>query len=109
MSLLSSMQSVSPIVSQESYYVLIESHLDFLRNHPRNKVLEVTALDADVYRGDLSGLLSEYNIPTGSHYAITRMNGFTSSMAYDGEATHFIVPDDAVISRIMNAFQSQES
>jgi O-antigen polymerase len=44
-----------------------------------------------------------------SHYAIVRMNGYASSMAYDGVATHFIIPDDSVLSRIMNSFTSEES
>ena len=109
MSLLSSIQGVNPLVSNEDYYVLIESHLEFLRNHPRNRILEVTPHEADVYMGDLSGLLKEKMIPVSSHYAIVRMNGFSSSMTYDGVATHFIIPDDSVISRIVNSYTSVEA
>ncbi len=109
MSLLSSIQGVNPLVSSESYYTLIESHLEYLRNHPRNRILEVTPHEADVFMGDLAGLLKEKMIAAGSHYAIIRMNGYASSMAYDGIATHFIIPDDSVLSRIMNSFTSEES
>lgn len=108
MSLLSSIQGVNPLASNEPYYVLIESHLEYLRNHPRNRILEVTPHEADVYMGDLAGLLKEKMISTNSHYAIIRMNGYVSSMAYDGVATHFIIPDDSVIARITNSFTSEE-
>lgn len=109
MSLLNSIQNVNPLMSEEQYYVLIESHLEYLRNHARNRILEVTALEADVYKGDLSGLLREKMVPVSSHYAIIRMNGFNSSAVYDGVATHFIIPDDSVLSRIVNSFVSEES
>lgn len=109
MSLLSSIKDVNPLASDEKYYVLIESHLTYLRNHERNRILEVTPHEADVYKGDLSGLLKEKMIPGSSHYAIIRMNGFETSMAYDGVATHFIIPDDAVISRIVSSYISEET
>lgn len=109
MSLLNAIQDVNPLASDRNYYVLIESHLEYLRNHPRNRVLEVTPHEADVYIGDLAGLLKEKMISPSTHYAVIRMNGFQSSMAYDGVATHFLIPDESVISRIVNSYTSEEN
>ena len=109
MSLLDLIAEPDPSFLGRDYFVLIESHLEYLRNHSKNRILEVTPHEADVYRGDLAGLLRDKQISKATHYAIIRMNGFESSMAYDGVATHFIIPDDSVVSKIMSSYSSQEA
>lgn len=109
MSLLSRLVEPDTQVLEPAYYVLLESHVHALREHPDGEVTMVTLQQAAKYRGDFSGLLDSLGIDKKYHYLVTRVNGWTSSIDYDGLTPTVLVPPLSVVAQIIAQYQSRET
>lgn len=108
MSLINKLRMPAEHVKDEAYYVLLETHITFLKNHSETKLIEVTGREGDMYCGDFYGLLDSLSIDKKYHYLIMRMNGLVSSTDYTGEQLAFLVPNPKVISAIVSTYGSRE-
>lgn len=95
-------------VSDPDYYVLLESHLPFLRDHPSNGILEVDGQIGAKYRGDFQGLLDYLGIDRSMHYLIMRLNGLSRGQDYNGELLTIVRPDTSVVAGFVSTFASTQ-
>lgn len=109
MSLITALKLPNSRVLSEDYYVLLETHLPYLRTHPLTKVTEVPLPSAEKYIGDFHGLLDSIAIDKKFHYLITRLNGLVDSTAYDGKQNLLIIPDIATVAAFIETYSSIEA
>ena len=109
MSLVEKMKLPSKRVLDEDYYVLIESHLDYLKKHPLTKAVSVSERIAAMYQGDFHGLLNYLGLDKKLHYLITRMNGHYSSSDFSSQENYLVIPDPSTVASIIATFSSEES
>lgn len=95
------------LINNPEYLRLMDTHIGFFKNHAENKIVTVTGLQADIYAGDLFGLLNLLNIGREYHYVVMRMNGFFSSGDFDGTITEFIVPSNSALSRVVAIYETR--
>lgn len=100
---LSRLNSVSQ--AQAVYYTAefmndIEGNLPFLLKNPSESMLRISAQKANMYKGDLVGLLVAEGMPASMHWITIRMNGYLCSTDYEGERTEFILPNEQVVTMI---------
>lgn len=95
-------------VLNPDYYVVIESHLRYLREHPATAVVTVTGQQAEKYTGDFYGLLDSLSV-NKNHYLVMRVNKMHASSDYDGRTLTLHIPDTATISQFLTLFNSIES
>lgn len=108
MSLLASLNLPNPRAIDTNYYVLLETHISYLRMHPETKVVEVTGQQGEKYIGDFHGLLDTLAIDKKYHYLITRVNNMNSSVDYDGSQLALYVPSISVIAAFIATYDSLE-
>lgn len=109
MSLVEKMKLPSKRVLDEDYYVLVESHLDYLNKHPLTKTVSVSQRIAAMFKGDFHGLLNYLALDKKLHYLITRMNGLYSSGDFSGEINYLSIPDPGTVAGVIATFSSIES
>lgn len=109
MSLLSRLTTPNPIVKEESYYILLDTHVDYFKKHSKTKYISVTGLQAEKYKGDFHGLLNYLAIDKKLHYLITRMNNLYSSSDYDGELLSIMIPEPGAVAQVIATYSSIES
>lgn len=108
MTLLSSLNLPDPRVLEDSYYVLLETHIPMLRKDPKTRLIEINGQQAEKYTGDFHGLLDSLFIDKKYHYLITRVNGLNCSTDYDGFRKNFYIPDFDVIGAFLATYSSVE-
>jgi len=108
MSLLNRLRVPNDRVKDEAYYVLLETHIPFLKAHSETKLIEVTGREGDMYCGDFYGLLDSLSIDKKFHYLIMRMNDLVSSTDYTGERLAFLIPNPKIISAVIATYDSRE-
>lgn len=108
MSLLSTLTLPGDEVLDEAYYVLLETHVEYLLKSPSLSSLTVTGQVAEKYRGDFSGLLDSAGVDKNYHYLILRMNRMMSFSDYDGVTTHILIPSYSEAAEFMGVFNSRE-
>jgi len=109
LSLISAMTVPGDWILEEQFYVLLESHLSFLRNHALTKITEVKLQQAEKYTGDFHGLLDTLAIDKKFHYLITRLNGLNCSTDYKGTNAFIIMPDTDTAADFISTYLSTES
>lgn len=95
-------------VLEENYVVLMETHLDYLRTHPRTHRIETTGQQAAKYIGDLNGLLDSLAIGKKYQYLVVRLNGYLCSNEYDGTQLEFLIPDITEVAQFLGIYTSIE-
>ena len=108
MSLLEILRVPETHVLEENYTVLMETHVQYLREHPKTTLQAVEGLQAEKYTGDLDGLLDFMAVDKKYHYLITRMNGYNCSNDYEGEKLEFLIPAVDVASQFLEMYTSIE-
>lgn len=111
------MPSINDLARSESsafYYsrqvrTLLESHVQFLINHPDTTIFQVTPNLAYKYEGDLYGLLTTLSVPMNYHWIIMRMNGFTSPTEMPENKLAFLQPNFGVVEQIINIHRTARS
>lgn len=108
MSLLTLLKMPAKYVLDPHYYIVLESHLHYLRTHPLTRVVYVTGQQAEKFTGDFDGLLDSLSIDKKYHYLITRLNNLACSTDYEGLETSIVMPDSNTISRFITIYTSLE-
>lgn len=84
----------------------LESMLDLLRVDVRNQLITVEPTTGLRYQGDLYGLLTALQIPMQYHWAVMRLNGYTSPEQYDGTILTLVRPADDFIEENLVIFKT---
>lgn len=108
MGLLNDLTIPTDKVIDPDFYVLVDSHLKYLREHPETQVAEVTAMNAKKYMGDFHGLLNFLNVGKKYHYLVTRLNGLMASTDFDGNQTRVLLPPMERVASIFAVFDAEE-
>ncbi len=108
MSLLNILKVPDEEVLDPQYYILLETHVHYLKKHPSTQLVEVTGQQAEKYTGDLSGLLDSLAVDKKYHYLIARVNDLTACTEYDGKKTLLLIPDTNIARQFMTIFNSRE-
>lgn len=90
-----------------SFRIVLDDHINFLKNHPETISIQVSPIEALKYVGDLSGLLFTKNVNVNLHWVIMRMNGFTSPADTDGNVSNLIIPSESVVERLRVGFMTE--
>jgi hypothetical protein len=95
-----------PIYYDADFRVILESHLEYFRTNPNTTAIDIPAIDADKFKGDLWGLLLSKNIPPYLHWLVMRLTGLTSPNASDTLVTRVLIPASTDLNRIINQFMT---
>lgn len=88
---------------------LLESHVEFLKNHNETRIVQVSPHLTYKYEGDFYGLLMTLKIPPQYHWIIMRMNDYTSPTEMPENKIAFIQPGFNVIDQIINMHRTAKS
>lgn len=91
---------------QKEFYDVLESHMNFLRAHPDNVVVQVDSHRADVFDGDLYGFLQSAQIASKLHWTIMRMNNMFSPYDFGPGVQTLIIPDERAIESLRQTHKS---
>lgn len=109
MSLLEKLSTPTKLVSDEGYYLLLETHRTYFRNHPTTTIQSFSGQIAEKYKGDFFGLLNYLSMDKKIQYLIMRMNDLYSSSDFTGEQTSILVPSSTEVSKVIATYSSIES
>lgn len=90
-----------------SFRAMLEDHMTFLRNHSETQTIEISDHDAYKWEGDLSGLLSKYNVDRSLHWVVMRMNNFVSPADNKDTLKLMLIPSIACIDRLRSVYVTQ--
>ena len=83
-----------------NFRTTLESHLDYLKNHPETRLIQLDPHDAYKYEFDLCGLLSKLGLPQQYHWVVMRVNEMVSPQQLTEETTRIKIPSINVIENI---------
>lgn len=90
----------APIFHTQTWRLLIETHLPWLRTSTEQEVVAITPQVGYKYEGDFFGALTELRIPRYLHWTVMRLNGLYSPSDYNGEAVTVLIPGRAVLQQL---------
>lgn len=90
-----------------AYFVMIESHLTYLKSLSGNQTTTLTKQQNIKYEGDFYGLLNELNIDKQYHYPTLRVNGYENSNDFIGDRDVIIVPDFQELNLLVRILTSK--
>lgn len=96
-------------VIDPGYFVMLESHLPYLREKGLTSTKVVEGQQAAKYAGDFHGLLNSLQVGKKFHYLVTRLNGYVRSQDYDGLRTEILLVDERTVSGIIATYTSNEA
>lgn len=85
---------------------MIEDHLTYLLQHEHSVTITVTNEETQRFKGDLFGLLKSQNVATEIIWIVMRINGYFSSIEYDGSRNVFIIPDYSIIESLLQRHET---
>lgn len=88
------------------YHLMIETHLNWLKFHPKTYSISIDPGDAYKYIGDFFGLLTLQRVPTQHHWTVMRMNGLRASTDYNNDMLTILIPDAGVINSLAQVFST---
>lgn len=95
--------------STNGFRVVIEDHLKNLMVDPYTTTIPITDLEAQKYKGDFYGLLSELKIEHSMHWIILRLNGFSDPADYKGTVMNILFPDITTINGLLQRHETSRS
>lgn len=84
----------------EAWRVLVEDHIDYFRKHPDTARLDISGIKRYQHNFDLFSILVEHAIPNQYHWAIMRINGFSSTNDYLEDMEYILIPSDTELNRL---------
>lgn len=88
------------------FILVVESHLNYLRQPENVTYISVTEHESYKHEGDFYGLLAAKDVPYEYHHAALRMNGLTTSTEYQGIPGTYKVPQSSAISLLKNIYET---
>lgn len=107
-SLADTLKAPEAIFLDESFYVFLETNLQYLLSQSSLRIVSIKGSDAEKYRGDFYGLLDFLGISKNSQYVSLRMNGMRSSSDFDGLLVEIKIPGDTDVNELISFYQSNE-
>lgn len=98
--------SAADVFYDERFKLLIEQHLNDLIMFKGNTFLTISALEMDVWKGNLYGYLFSESVPVFQHWIIMRMNGMDSTLDFHGDYDRLVLPDVENITRLRELFNT---
>ena len=102
------MQQAQPTIDQvyneEGFRLLVETHLDWLRNRPDTVVQPVTQGEAYRYQYDLFGFLYAIKIPQQLHFAVMRMSKLNAATDFNVDIPYLYIPSAADIDQLRQLY-----
>lgn len=86
----------------------LELHLDYLRLNAPMTPMTISEQLAYKYEGDLYGAMTELGIRSHMQWIVMRLNGFTSPTQLKSAAGTIMVPEEAVITRLLNMLNTKK-
>lgn len=87
----------------ERFRLMIEDHLLILRNMATNRLYQITDSDYGTlnrYSGDFNGFLKEMGHSPKYHWAIMRVNGFSSRFELTTDLASLVLPDFTYLDQL---------
>lgn len=84
----------------------LETLLPTIRNREDNVLLDVSPAEGLKYQGDLYGLLQAKEVPTKYHWIVMRLNGYSSTVNYDGRQQTFLIPSFSFIDEQLRLYMT---
>lgn len=91
----------STMAVDPAYRYLILSHVDYLKNHPKTRKLEINVAQRNLDLYDFYRYLSNVNYPEELHWVIMVVNDLPNHLSLDHAVTELIFPDASVIEEIL--------
>lgn len=91
-----------------SFRDVLEQHLNHLRNHEANNVVEVTTREMEKFKYDLFNFLTLKGIDGHLHWITMRVNGWLSPTDFH-RADSVIIPSKHAVNRIKQLYESSQS
>jgi hypothetical protein len=82
---------------------MLESHLEYLREHPKTRTIQVDPQRALVYEGDLFGFFLEARIEMQLHWVSMRVSGLFSPHDFTPETGNLLIPDSGELESLRQA------
>jgi len=101
--------TVSDLYTQTGLINLFEDHLTYFRNHADTTSLTVDAQKAEMYTGDLYGLLALNGVPIDQIQLAIRMNYYKNSSEYRGDKLTFLIPPASAVVLLANIYKTQKA
>lgn len=96
----------SQVYMEEGFRNLIEDHLESLKLRTDNSTVEVTPAEAYRFEYNFYNLLRNKSVPYHLHWIVLRMNGRISPFDSCKDVRTIIVPDENVISILLNYYNT---
>jgi hypothetical protein len=98
----------SDIYYDDKFRATLESFMTFFRTDSSTSVKLIPPMDAYKFEFDLSGLLSNYNIPVYMHWIIMRVNKMTNPSDLTKETNSLLIPSETTVEYIRQSFMSTQ-
>lgn len=93
-----------------SFLTFVNDHVPYLLASVSTKTIAVDPSQALKYKGDLYGLLAELQIPYFMHYAVMKMNGFSSpTQAREEIISQIKAPEVAEFRKLHNLWRAHNA
>jgi len=99
--------NLDDIYYSNPYFVMIESHLTYIKSLSSNQTTAISKQQNDKYEGDFYGLLNELNIEKQYHYPTMRINGYDNSNDFLGDREFILIPDFQEINLLTRILTSK--
>lgn len=86
------------------FRIVLESHLEYFRNHPSTVQITIPDNENNKYSGDLCGLMLTLKIPDYMHWLVIRTTGLSSPNEADKAPPYFLVPSREELERIRQQY-----
>lgn len=88
------------------FKLMIEQHLDDLKNYAGNVYIDVSPIEAERWNGNLDGYLHSNQVPTFQHWIIMRMNDMDSTLDFHDEIRRLVLPDVEKLSTLRELYNT---
>lgn len=95
------------IYYNDDFRAIIESHVDFLKNHKDTRVLNLEPHIVYRYEFDMYGLLLHYKFQPYLHWIILRINDLYSMQSFPTTLSQLLIPNDGVINQMRQIYQTK--
>lgn len=91
-----------------NFLSFFETHLSYLQGKI-SSAKDIPEAIAHRYRGDFYGLLRSMKVPMDLHYITLRLNGFTNSADFTGEALTVLLPNESELLSLKNVYSTNKT
>ncbi len=94
------------IYYQKDFRIVLESHFDFLRNHPTTTTISIDPHKVYVYEFDFYSLLAYYAIPTYLRWLTMKINNIDSPTNFPSNLIELKVLSPDTVEKIFQIYKT---